>query len=80
MRYRLRTLLILMAIVPPVLAAFHRVSGWLSVQQPASNTILYSDNGWDLVPWHPPGSPQESALGRPPKYGQISYSSEGRGP
>jgi hypothetical protein len=60
MRYRLRTLLILLAIGPPLLVG----ALWLCAteQKPMGEIILLSgDQDWE--PWYPPGSPQAASLG-----------------
>jgi hypothetical protein len=65
MRFRLRTLLIVLALGPPILAWW----GWPAIQflthAPSDSevtvTMLVFDS-CDLVPWYPPGTPQASAL------------------
>jgi hypothetical protein len=59
MRYRLRTLLILLAVGPPIVA---NVYFSLLAQQPYRDTLVTISGNDDWLPWYPPGTPQASAL------------------
>ena len=76
MRYRLRTLLILLAILPPLLAgAWWKYSAWRIEQARRTlrhDTWIQTKRGWERTDW-------DWDSGDPPPEIRISYNSDGSG-
>jgi hypothetical protein len=64
MRYRLRTLLVVLALGPPMLAiGYHKYKEFEANEEALSRPIMFTDlDGVDWVAWYPPGTPQSVAL------------------
>jgi hypothetical protein len=58
MQYRLRTLLIVLAIGPALLGWLH----WVFEPEPPTPAMIFSSDSHWLLPWYAPGTPQSSAL------------------
>jgi hypothetical protein len=64
MRYRLRTLLVVLALGPPLVAAGYHSYKEVEAEEAAISSAIIFSGEYDLLPWYPPGTPQTAALCR----------------
>ena len=64
MQFRLRTLLILLAVMPPMIAGAYSSIHCPSNQHTDATIVMCIGDGQldEWLPWYPPGTPQASAL------------------